>query len=86
MNRLFVRKNITSISILIFLILFIAVQMVKPAFLYNTDGSLKQFGLGRKSKTVIPIWFISFILAIFSYLFVLYCLIIVCHYIYFIVI
>ncbi len=72
MNRLFVRKNITSISILIFLILFIAVQMVKPAFLYNTDGSLKQFGLGRKSKTVIPIWFISFILAIFSYLFVLY--------------
>ena len=72
MNRLFVRKNITSISIFIFLILFIAVQMVKPAFLYNTDGSLKQFGLGRKSKTVIPIWFISLILAIFSYLFVLY--------------
>ena len=46
--------------------------MVKPAFLYNIDGSLKQFGLGRKSKTVIPIWFISLILAIFSYLFVLY--------------
>ena len=72
MNRLFVRKNITSISIFIFMILFITVQLVKPAFLYNTDGSLKQFGLGRKRKTVIPIWFISLILAIFSYLFVLY--------------
>ena len=46
--------------------------MIKPAFLYNTDGSLKQFGLGRKNKTVIPIWFISLILAILSYLFVLY--------------
>ena len=46
--------------------------MLKPAFIYNADGSLKQFGLGKKSKTVIPIWFISLILAIFSYLFVLY--------------
>jgi len=72
MNRLFVRRNITSISIFIFMILFTTVQITKPAFLYNTDGSLKQFGLGRKKKTVIPIWFISLILAIFSYLFVLY--------------
>ena len=72
MNRLFVRKNITSISILIFIVLFVSVQMLKPAFIYNADGSLKQFGLGKRSKTVIPIWFISLILAIFSYLFVLY--------------
>lgn len=72
MNRLFVRRNITSISIFIFLILFIAVQMTKPAFIYNKDGSLKLFGLGRKHKTVIPVWIVSLILAIFSYLFVLY--------------
>ena len=72
MNRLFIRRNIAPISIFIFMILFVAVQMVKPAFLYNMDGSLKQFGLGRKKKTVIPIWFISLILAIFSYLSVLY--------------
>jgi len=72
MNRLFIRRNITSISILIFIFLFAAVQKIQPAFLYNTDGSLKQFGLGRKKHTVVPAWLISLILAIFSYLFVLY--------------
>jgi len=72
MNRLFVRRNITSISIFIFIALFVVVQMVKPAFVYNSDGSLKEFGLGSKKKSVIPIWLISLILAIFSYLFVLY--------------
>ena len=51
---------------------FFLIQVIKPAFLYNDDGSLKQFGLGVRQKTVIPIWLITLILAIFSYLFVLY--------------
>ena len=72
MNRLFIRRNITSISILIFIFLFAVIQKIQPAFLYNMDGSLKQFGLGRKKHTVVPVWLVSLILAIFSYLFVLY--------------
>jgi hypothetical protein len=72
MNRLFIRNNITSVSIIIFIFLFIGVQKMEPAFLYNPDGSLKQFGLGRKKHTVIPVWLVSLILAILSYLFVLY--------------
>jgi hypothetical protein len=72
MSRLFIRNNITSVSIIIFILSFIAVQKLEPSFLYNLDGSLKQFGLGRKNHTVIPVWLVSLILAIFSYLFVLY--------------
>ena len=72
MNRLFIRKNITSITIVIFVILFVIIQKLEPAFLYNNDGSLKPFGLGRKKHTIIPIWLVSFILAIFSYLLVLF--------------
>ena len=34
--------------------------------------ALRQLGLGTRRKTVIPIWFLTFILATFSYLFVLY--------------
>ena len=72
MFRLFIRRNPTSIAIIIFIILFSIVQTMEPAFLYNKDGTLRQFGLGSFNKTVIPIWLVSLILAIFSYLFVLY--------------
>lgn len=46
--------------------------MIKPSFIYNDDGSFRRFGLGYKSKTVVPIWFVTILIAILSYLFVLY--------------
>ncbi len=72
MSRTFVRNNITAISILIFVIIFISVQMIKPKFLYNRDGSVREFGIGYKNKTIMPIWLFSLILGIMSYLVVLY--------------
>mgnify|MGYP000849068266 FL=1 len=72
MYRNFIRKNTTSVSIVLFLILFLFIQNQKPAFIYEEDGSFRQFGIGFKKKTVIPIWLMTFILAIFSYLFTLY--------------
>jgi len=72
MNRQYIRKNITTVAILLFIVLFCITQLAEPAFLYEKDGSLRQFGLGTKKKTVIPIWFLTLILAIFCYLFVLY--------------
>jgi hypothetical protein len=72
MNRQFIRRNITSISIITFIIIFAGVQIIEPAFLYGKDGSIRQFGLGKRKKTILPIWFLTIILAVFSYLFVLY--------------
>jgi len=46
--------------------------MYAPHFLYNQDGSLREFGLGYRKKTVVPIWLVALILAILSYLCVLY--------------
>jgi len=40
---------------------------MKPNIIYNNDGSLRQFGVGFKKKTVIPLWLISIVIAIFSY-------------------
>jgi len=74
-SKRFVSMNKLNISILIFLILFLFVHLLKPAFLYNSDGSFRQFGVGYRNKTVLPIWIIAIILAIFSYLAVLYYLI-----------
>ena len=70
--RTFIRSHITAVSIIIYIAVFCVVQFIKPSFLYNEDGSLKKFGLGVRQKTVIPIWLITMILAIFCYLFVLY--------------
>lgn len=68
----FVRYHKLSISILIFLVLFSIIHMIKPTMLYNNDGSFRQFGVGYRHKTVIPIWSVSMVIAIFSYLFVMY--------------
>ena len=46
--------------------------LVAPHFLYNEDGSLRQFGIGYKKKTVIPNWLVALVLAIFSYFIVIF--------------
>ena len=72
MYRQYIRRNITSVSIILFVALFTILKYLEPAFLYESDGCLRKFGLGSSKKTVIPIWLVTFIIAIFSYLFVLY--------------
>jgi hypothetical protein len=72
MYRNIIRQNVPTASIILFIIIFGAIQMAKPAFLYNSDGSIREFGVGYKNKTIMPIWLFSIILGIFSYLFVLY--------------
>ena len=71
----FVRYHKLNISIFIFLVLFSIIHFVKPSIFYNDDGGFRPFGVGYKHKTVIPIWAISIILAILTYLAVLYYLI-----------
>ena len=71
-NRLFIRRNLNSFAIVLFLILFVGIQVVKPGFLYNHDGSLRQFGVGFNRKTVIPAWLLAIVLARLSYVIVLY--------------
>lgn len=72
MNRNYIRENATIFSIVLFLIMFGAIQIIKPDFLYNKDGSIREFGVGYRNKTILPIWLLSLILGILSYLFVMY--------------
>jgi hypothetical protein len=48
------------------------IQYANPSFLYNEDGSLREFGVGYSSKTILPIWIVAIIIAILSYLAVFY--------------
>jgi len=72
MNRNYIRENVTLFSIVLFIILFGSIQVAKPNFLYHKDGSIREFGIGYKNKTILPIWLLSIILGIFSYLAVMY--------------
>lgn len=72
MNRNTIRRNITLVSVLLYLGLFITIVSFRPTFLYNEDGSLREFGIGFRNKTVIPGWFLAMALAILSYFSVLY--------------
>jgi len=67
-----IRQHITIVSIVLFLAIFGIVQWIKPAFLYNRDGSVREFGVGYKNKTILPLWLFSILLGILSYLFLLY--------------
>jgi hypothetical protein len=57
---------------LLYVVVFMLVQYMNPSFLYNEDGSLREFGIGYSSKTVLPIWLVAIILGILSYLTVYY--------------
>lgn len=67
-----IRNNLAGAAILLYVIIFMLVQYMNPSFIYNDDGSLREFGIGYSSKTVLPIWLVAIILGILSYLTVYY--------------
>lgn len=70
-SREFMKENITLISIIFFICIFLIIQFTKPVFLFKSDGSLRVFGIGYKNKTILPIWLFSIILGILCYLLVM---------------
>lgn len=67
-----VRNNINLVAIFLYITLFSGINFIKPNFLYNKDGSLREFGVGTSKKTVFPAWLVAIILALLSYFVVLY--------------
>ena len=65
-----IRQKPTLAAVVIFLIAFGLLHFMQPKFLYKNDGSLREFGIGTKQRTILPIWLISLILGILSYLFI----------------
>ena len=72
MYRTYIRENIILVSVVLFIVIFGIIQMIRPACLYNKNGSMREFGIGYKNKTILPVWLLSLILGIVCYLAVLY--------------
>lgn len=72
MNKTYIRQNITFLSVILFVIIFGSIQIMKPACFYKSNGSIREFGIGYRNKTILPIWLLSIFLGIFCYLILLY--------------
>ena len=72
MYKTYIRENKTLVAVILFVIIFGTIQMMKPACFYNSDGSIREFGVGYRNKTILPIWLLSLLLGIVCYLAVLY--------------
>jgi hypothetical protein len=64
----FVRVYRVHFAIVIFMVIIGCIHLYKPMLVYNAEGGFRPFGIGYKHKTVVPIWIVAIILAIFSYL------------------
>ncbi len=64
--------NHLTISILMFIVCFAIIHLIKPSIMYNPDGSLRQFGIGYRKKTVVPLWLVVILLSIFTFSISLY--------------
>ena len=71
MLRQFVVTNINLVSIIVFLLLFAIIMVTKPTIMFDKNGKPRDFGIGYKNKTILPLWLTVIILAIFSYLTIL---------------
>ena len=51
-----------------------ALYLAKPSFIFNADGRLRELGVGTRHKTILPLWIVVFLIAVFSYSFAyMYC-------------
>ena len=72
MYKKYIQENIHLFAVFLFIVLFGIIHFIKPACFYNKNGSIREFGIGYKNKTIFPIWLLSLILGILCYLAVLY--------------
>ena len=67
--------HITVIVISVYICLYFTIIYFKPSFMYDEKNDcFRQFGVGYKNTTILPIWLLSVLIAITSYFLVLYIL------------
>jgi len=59
--------------IILFLVCYGLITYFKPNIIFNNDlGILRHFGVGYDNTTILPLWLVSILLAIFCYIFMVY--------------
>ena len=67
--------NRLTMVLFVFIILYGIIIYIQPEMIFNSKyDCLRQFGVGYKNTTIVPLWLISILFAIISYFIVLYVL------------
>ena len=72
MLRTLARENPVGAALAVFIVAYACVVMAQPAALFASDGTLRDFGVGTKNRTVVPAWLVAIMLAVLAYLCVLW--------------
>ena len=59
-------ENYLTLSIIIYLVLISIVIYNKPSLIFDNNGNIKKFGLGKK-KTIYPLWLVVIVLSVLSF-------------------
>lgn len=71
--RIMINQNKALAAIAIFFAIYGLIYMWKPAFLFVKPTDVpREFGIGYKNKTILPLWLFSILLGIMSYFLVVY--------------
>ena len=62
--------NRLTMVIFLFIILYGIVVFLKPGMIFNNkDNCLRSFGVGYKNTTIVPLWLISILFAIVTFVY-----------------
>jgi hypothetical protein len=61
-----IKNKKLQLSIILYLIIVGIIIFLNPDFFYTEDGKIKVFGMG-KNNTMLPLWLIIFVIAVFCY-------------------
>ena len=61
------RDTIMITAVSVFLVLYGMLVYWRPAAVFDAQGNMRPFGVGRPNTTVVPLWMCVMMLAILSY-------------------
>ena len=67
-----IQQNKVTFAILIYIVMYGMVTIIKPAILFHSDGTLRDFGINSKHTTLLSAWVLSIFLAFLSYIIIMY--------------
>ena len=68
------RPVILFLAVMLFVCIYNITIYIQPSIMFYEDGTIRDFGIGYRNKTICPVWLFAILLGTLCYLFVLYIL------------
>jgi hypothetical protein len=69
-----IRKNPKMWMVSLYLFLVAGFIYLKPSIAFGEEGRVRPFGTGKKESTIFPVWWWIFVLAVVSYMSIVFVL------------